>query len=150
MNKNFLLTWLATTVILFILNALVFVFILDDFFHNHPAVSAEFTNQLYRPASQLIWWAAILSAFAIGGLVTTVMKWSGARNFFSGLKYGFTFSILFLCTVDFGLLASTNNFTTAGAFADLSCSSITVGLSAAIAAWMLGKLEPRYFNKYSF
>jgi hypothetical protein len=150
MNKSFIAASIITAIVLFILNAIVFVFILDDFFHHHPAVSQEFTNQLYRPADQLIWWATILSAVAIGFLVTTVIKWSGARSFVSGLKPGFTFSILFLCTVDFGLLASTNNFTTAGAFADLTCSSITVGLSGAVAAWALGRLEPRTSNKYSF
>ena len=115
MSKPFLTAALVTTIVLFILNALVFVFILDDYFHDHPAVSAEFAQQLYRPPGKIIWWAMVLSAIAIGLLVTTVMKWSGARSFGSGLKPGFTFSLLFLSAVDFGLLASTNNFTTGGA-----------------------------------
>jgi len=139
MNKKILLTGLVTTIVLFFLNGVVYYFILKDFFQSHPAVSEEFMKQLYRSDDQLIWWAVIVSAVAIGFLVTTVIKWSGARTFSSGLKSAFIFAFLFLCSVDFGLLGSTNNFTLAGAFADLICSTTTVTISGAVAAWMLGK-----------
>ena len=141
MNKSFVLTAAVTTIVLFVLNALVFVAFLGDFFIKHPAVSTEFMKQLYRPADQLIWWAVVLSAVAVGVLVTTVIHWSGARSFSSGLKSGFIFAFLFLCTVDFGLLASTNNFTTIGALADLTCSTLTLTVSSACAAWMLGRMS---------
>jgi hypothetical protein len=139
MNKKFLLTALVTTIVLFILNAIVYMVFLKDFFQNHPAVSPEFMKQLYRPDDQIIVWALVLCSIAIGCLVTTVINWSGARTFIAGLKSGFIFGILFLCSVDFGLLASTNNFTTAGALADLVCSTITITLSSAVAAWLLGR-----------
>lgn len=140
-NKKFLLTALTTTIVAFILNAIVFVAFLKDFFLSHPAVSEEFMKQLYRPEDQLIWWAVICSAVGLGFLITVVIQWSGARTFAAGLKSGFIFAFLFLCAVDFGLLASTNNFTTAGAFADMICSTTTLTLSGAVAAWMLGKEE---------
>jgi hypothetical protein len=139
MNKQFFVTALVTTVVLFLLNAIVYVVFLKDFFQDHPAVSPEFMKQLYRPDDQLIIWAVVLCSLALGALVTLVIKWSGARTFLSGLRSGFVFAILFLCTIDFGLLGSTNNFTTAGAFADIICSTITLTIGAAIAAWMLGK-----------
>ncbi len=139
MTKKFLLTSLATAVVAFILNAIVFVVFLKDFFQTHPAVSEEFMKQLYRPEDQMIWWAVVLSALALGFLLTTVIQWSGARTFAKGLKSGFVFAFLLLCTVDFGLLASTNNFTTAGAIADLACSTTTLTISGAVAAWMLGR-----------
>jgi hypothetical protein len=139
MIKRFSLTALVTTVVLFVLNAIVYMVFLKDFFQNHPAVSPEFMKQLYLPDDQLVVWALILCSIAVGCLVTTVIYWSGSRTFISGLKSGFIFGILFLCSVDLGLLATTNNFTTAGAFADMICSTTTLTISGAIAAWMLGR-----------
>ena len=138
-TKNFLLAGFVTAVVLFILNAVVFVTFLGNFFQTHPAVSPEFMKQLYRPNDQLTWWAVVLSAIAIGFLVATVTKWSGARTFGSGLRTGFIFGFLLLCTVDFGLLGSTNNFTTAGAIADLVCSTTTITVSSGVAAVILGR-----------
>ena len=139
MNRKFLLAALVTTIVLFLLNAIVYVIFLKDFFQNHPAVSPEFMKQLYRPDDQLIGWALVLCSVSIGLLVTTVIQWSGARTFFAGIKSGFIFAVLFLFSVDFGLLGSTNNFTTAGAFADIICSTGAVTISCAVAAVMLGR-----------
>jgi len=139
MNKQFLLSGLVTTVVLFLLNAIVYAVFLKDFFLNHPAVSPEFMKQLYRPDDQLIVWAIVVCTFAVGFFVTTVMSWSGARTFTDGLKPAFIFALLFLCSVDFGLLGTTNNFTTPGAFADIICSTITITISGSLAAGMLGR-----------
>jgi hypothetical protein len=138
MNIKFLFTALVTAIILFILNGVVYMVFLKNFFQTHPAVSKEFMAQLYRPDNQLVWWAIIISAVALGFLVTTVIYWSGARSFAAGLGAGLIFGFLFLCSVDFGLLGATNNFTTAGAIADLSCSTTTIAISSAVSAWMLG------------
>ena len=139
MNKNFFIAALITTIVLFILNAVVYIIFLKDFFQNHPAVSPEFMKQLYRPDDQIIWWAVTACSVSIGTLITLVIKWSGARTFTAGLRSGFIFALLFLFSVDFGLLSSTNNFTTAGAFADITCSTLTVTISSGLAAWLLGR-----------
>ena len=139
MNKKFLLAALVTTVVQFLGNAIVYIAVLKDFFQNHPAVSPEFMKQLYLSDDQLIVWAMALCSVSLGLLLTTVICWSGARTFISGLRSGFLFAILFLFSVDFGLLASTNNFTIAGAFADIICSTTTVTISCGVAAWMLGR-----------
>ncbi len=139
MNKRFLISGLITAVVLFVLNGVAYMLFLKDFFHDHPAISTEFMEKLYKPDNELIWWAIILSAVAIGFLVTKVIEWSGARTFVAGLKSGFVFAILLLCSVDFGLLASTNSFSTASAFADLFTSTTTITISSGIAAWLLGK-----------
>jgi hypothetical protein len=139
MNKKFLLAGIVTTIVLFVLNAIVFVAFLDNFFHSHPAVSKEFMNKLYRPQNELIVWATVLCSVAVGFLVTTVVSWSGAKTFTAGLRSGLIFGILFLCSVDMGLYASTNNFTLAGALADMTCSTITITLSAGTAGWLLGR-----------
>ena len=139
MNRNLLAAALITIPLLFLLNAVMYVAVLKDFFQNHPAVSQEFMKQLYKPEDQVIVWAAVLCSVAIGTLVTTVVYWSGARTFLSGVKTGLLFGILLLASVDFGLLASTNSFSTASAFADLLCSTITVTLSAGVSAFVMGR-----------
>jgi hypothetical protein len=63
--KRFILTGLVTTIVLFVLNAIVYVAFLKDFFQNHPAVSPEFMHQLYRKDDQLIVWAIVLSSIAV-------------------------------------------------------------------------------------
>lgn len=131
---KFLFTALITAIVLFILNSVAYLVFLKNFFQAHPAVSKEFMSQLYRPNDQLLWWAIIVSAVAIGFLVTTVIYWSGARSFAAGLGAGLIFGFLLLCSVDFGLLSSTNNFTTAGAIADLVCSTTTVAIASAVSA----------------
>ena len=139
MSKKFLLTGIATTLLLFLLNAVAYVAFLKNFFQSHPVISSEFMKQLYKPDSEIIWWATVLSAIAIGFLVTTVIHWSNARTFLTGIRAGFVFSILLLCGVDFGLLASTNSFSTASAFADIITSTTMITLSGAVAAWLLGR-----------
>ena len=150
MTKKFVAAGLATTVALFILNGIVYAAVLKNVFHSYHAVSEAFTNQLYRSDDQLIWWAVIGCSVAIGFLVTTVIKWSGARTFTSGLKSGFIFGFLFLCSVDLGLYASTNNFTLTGAVADMACSTTTITISSAIAAWMLGRGKKEKMEQPSF
>jgi hypothetical protein len=139
LSRKFILKGFITAIILFVLNAVVYMVFLKDFFQNHPAVSPEFMKLLYRPDDQLVVWAMIVSSIAIGFLVTTVIYWSGARTFLTGLRSGFIFGLLFLCSVDLGLLATTNNFTIAGALADMICSTTTITISGAFAAWMQGR-----------
>ncbi len=137
MNKKFLISGLITTVVNLLLNAAAYMFILKDFYHSHPAVSEEFSKQLSRPLDQLIIWAMVVTSFSMGFLITIVMKWSGAKSFFSGLKYGFVFSLLFWGSVNFGIYASSNHFSTVSVFVDYACSVTVMTISGAIAAWML-------------
>ena len=139
MNRKFLITALLTAIVLFICNAAIYAVFLKDFFQNHPAVSPEFMKQLYRPDDQIIVWAVVICSLSIGFMITMVIQWSGARTFAEGLIRGFLFSALFLITVDLGLLGTTNNFTLAGAIADMCCSTTALTIGSAFAAWMLGR-----------
>jgi Mn2+/Fe2+ NRAMP family transporter len=139
MNKNFLVSGLITTIINLLLNAANYVFILKDFYRSHPAGSEEFMKQLHRQPGQLIVWAMVVTSLAMGFLITTVIKWSGAKTFASGLKYGFVFAFLFWGSVNFGLYASSNFFSQATVFVDYACSVTAMTISGAIAAWLLGK-----------
>jgi hypothetical protein len=139
MNKKFLVSGLITTVVNLLLHTAAYIFILKDVYRSYPAVSEEFRKQLSRPLDQLIVWAMVVTSLAMGFLITTVMKWAGANSFISGLKYGFVFSLLFWGSVNFGLYASSNFFSTTSVFIDYVCSVTVMTISAAISSWMLGK-----------
>lgn len=139
MNKKFLISGLITTVVNLLLNAAAYIFILKDFYHSHPAVSEEFMKQLHRQPGQLIVWAMIITSLAMGFLITIVIKWSGAKTFVSGLKYGFILAFLFWGSVNFGLYASSNFFSQVTVFVDYFFSVTAMSISSAIAAWLLGR-----------
>lgn len=139
MNKKFLVSGLITTVVNLLLHTAAYIFILKDVYRSYPAVSEEFRKQLSRPLDQLIVWAMVVTSLAMGFLITTVMKWAGANSFISGLKYGFVFSLLFWGSVNFGLYASSNFFSTTSVFIDYVCSVTVMTISAAISSWILGK-----------
>jgi hypothetical protein len=96
-------------------------------------------GQLHRSPGQLIVWAMAVTALAMGFLVTIAMKWSGARTIASGLKRGFVFAALFWGSVNFGLYASSNYFSSQAVFVDYACSVTAMTISGALAAWLLGQ-----------
>ena len=139
MNKKFIISGIITTVINLLLNAAAYIVILKDFYQSHPAVSEEFMKQLNRPPDQLIGWAMVVTSLTMGYFITTIIKWSGATTFTSGLKYGFIIALLFWGSVNFGLYASSNYFSQASVFVDYACSVTAMTISGAAAAWMLGR-----------
>jgi hypothetical protein len=139
MNKKIFLTGLVTTIINLILHAGAFFVFLKDFYATHPAGSIEYLKQLNRPPDQLIIWALLVSSLAFGFLITTTIKWSGAKTFGSGLKYGFILGFLFWTAINFGLFSAQNIFSLPSVFADLACSVFAMTISAGVSAWMLGK-----------
>jgi hypothetical protein len=141
MNKNFILTGFVTTITNLILHVGVFFVFLKDFYATHPAGSIEYLNQLNRPPDQLIIWALVVSSLAFGFFITTVIKWSGAKTFGSGLRYGFIIGILFWTAINFGLFSSQNIFSLPSVFADLACSAFAMTISSGVSAWILGKAK---------
>jgi hypothetical protein len=139
MNARFLLSGLVTTVLNLVLNAGAYLAILKDVYRSYPAVSEEFMRQLHRPPDQLIPWAMAVTSLAMGFLITTAMKWSGANTLASGLKYGFIFALLFWGSVNFGLYASSNFFSQQAVFVDYACSVTAMTISGSVSAWMLGR-----------
>lgn len=138
-NRNFFITGLITSAINLMLHAVVYAIFLRDFFASHPALSVEFSRQLSRPPDQLIIWAMIATSLTMGYLITLLIFWSGARSFIKGLLPSFLMSVLFWSSVNFGLYASSNHFSQASMFADLSCSIVCMTIAGAFAAWMLGR-----------
>ncbi len=139
MSKNFILSGLAASISNLVLNAGAYFLVLKDVFEAHPPVSAAFQKQLVRPPDQLVGWAMAATTLTMGFFIATVIKWSGARTFVSGLKYGFVVAFLYWSSINFGLYASSNHFSQTGVLADLPCSITAMTISAAISAWILGK-----------
>lgn len=138
---RFAATALVTSVVNLVLNALAFALILKDFYRAHPAGSEEFVKQLNRPVDQLIPWAMAVTSLSMGAFIALVTKWSGARTFPTGLKRGALFGVLFWTSVNSGLYASSNVFSLPSVLVDTPCSALSMALSAAVAAWMLGRLR---------
>ena len=139
MNKNFILSGLAATIVNLLLNAVANFFLLIHVHKAYPPISAEFQKQLVLPADQLIGWALAVSALTMGFFIALVIKWSGARTFVSGLKKGFIVAFLFWTSFNFGLYSSSNHFSLVGILADLPCSVMAMTISAATAAWIFGR-----------
>jgi hypothetical protein len=76
---------------------------------------------------------------AFGFFITTVIKWSGAKTFGSGLRHGFIIGLLFWTAINFGLFSAQNIFSLPSVFADLACSAFAMTISSGVSAWMLGK-----------
>jgi hypothetical protein len=141
MSKNFILTGLLTTITNLILHAGIFFVFLKNFYATHPAGSIEYLNQLNRRPDQLIIWALLVSSLAFGFFITTVIKWSGAKTFGSGLRFGFIIGLLFWTAINFGLFSAQNIFSLPSVFADLVCSAFAMTISSGVSAWMLGKVK---------
>jgi hypothetical protein len=141
MKARFVAISFATALINLVLHAGTFFIFLKDFYAAYPAGSAAYLQQLNRPANELVIWALLLSSVAFGFLITTAIKWSGARTFGSGLKKGLVLGLLFWTAINFGLYSAQNIFSLPGVFADLVCSVLAMTISAAASAWMLGKMK---------
>ena len=141
MSKNFILTGFVTAIANLILHAGVFFIFLKDFYATHPAGSIEYLNQINRPPDQLIVWALLVSSLAFGFFITTMIKWSGAKTFGSGLRHGFIIGLLFWTAINFGLFSAQHIFSLPSVFADLACSAFAMTISSGVSAWMLGKAK---------
>ena len=139
MNKNFILSGLIATVVNLLVNAGAHFLFLKNVFEAQQPVSEELQQQLERPSDQLIGWALAVSALTMGFFIATVIKWSGARTFISGLKKGFLVAFLFWSSINFGLYSSNNHFSLTWILADLPCSVAAMTIAAAASAWVMGK-----------
>jgi hypothetical protein len=141
MARKIFITGILTSVVNLILQAGASIVFLKKFYATHPAGSDEYMKQLNRPPDQLVIWALLVSALAFGFLITTTIKWSGAKSFSSGLKYGFILGILFWTAINFGLFSAQNIFSLPSVFADLGCSVFSMTISGAVSAWFLGNVN---------
>jgi hypothetical protein len=136
-RSRFIVTALVASAINLLLNAGAYALFLRDFFRAHPSGSDEFMRQLNRSPEQLIVWAMAVTSLTMGLFITTVMCWSGARSFVTGLKLGGIVGLLFWVSVNSGLYASSNLFSLPSVLVDTPFSALSMAVSAACAAWVL-------------
>jgi hypothetical protein len=139
LTKRFFLTGLLTSAVNLAFNTLGYILILKHVYRTFPTGSAEFMEQLHRKPGELVLWAMALTTLGMGFFITLVMNWSWARTFATGLKYGAAMGFLFWGSVNFGLYASSHLFSLPAVLVDLVCSGLSMTLSAAFAAWLLGR-----------
>jgi hypothetical protein len=140
---RFLFTGLLVSAVNLCLNAMAYAFVLRDVYRSCPGVSEECSSQYGPSPDELIVWAMALTSLSMGYFITLVMKWSWARTFVTGIKYGAVVGFLFWISVNSGIYASSRMFSFTGLLADTFCSGLSMTLSAAVAAWMLGKADLR-------
>lgn len=143
MNRIFLISGITTAAVNLTLQAGIYFLFLKKFFVAHPAGPDEYVKQLNRPPEELVIWAMLISALAFGFFITTAIKWSGARSFSSGLKYGLILGVLFWTAMNFGLYSAQNIFSLPSVLADLICSAFAMTISGAVSAWILGKANSK-------
>ncbi|MBK8259292.1 MAG: hypothetical protein IPK82_42375 [Polyangiaceae bacterium] len=142
MNAKFIVTGLLTSLLNLILHAAIFFLFLKDFFAAFPSGSEEFRRQLHKGTNDMVLWALLLSALALGYFITLMIRWSRAQTWRAGLRDGLLVGVLYWGGMNFGLYASVNNFSLAGTLMDLVCSALCMAISASFAAWMLGRSRP--------
>jgi hypothetical protein len=131
----------AAIVVNLALHVAIYFLFLRSFFAAHPGGSEELARLLVRPPEELVGWALAVSAVTMGLLITTVMRWAGARTFAAGLRQGAILGTLFWASVNYGIYSSSRQFSAAGAFADLLCSAAVMTAASAVAAWVLGRAQ---------
>jgi len=141
-TKGFVLAALAAIAVNLALHVAIYFLFLKAFFEAHPGGTQELTRLLVRPPDELVGWALALSAVTMGLLIATVMRWAGARTLAAGLRSGAILGTLFWASVNYGLYASSHQFSAAGAFADFLCSAAVMTVASAVAAWVLGRELP--------
>jgi len=139
MKRYFFISGIITSAVNLTLQSSIYFIFLKKFYASHPAGSDEYMEQLNRPPEELVIWALLVSALAFGFFITTTIKWSGARSFSSGLKYGFILGVLFWTAMNFGLYSAQNIFSLPSVLVDLLCSAFSMTISGAVSAWILGK-----------
>jgi hypothetical protein len=137
MNARYVVTGALTSLVNLLLHGPVYFLFLKQFFAGHPGGSEELQRQLVKGPDHMVIWALALSALAFGYLITTVVYWSGAKDWVTGLRTGAVVGPLLWGGVNFGLYASSNNFSLAGTVVDLVCSAACVTISASFAAAVL-------------
>ena len=148
-NKSCLLTGIFTAIINLALHSATFLLFLKNFYSAHPAGSEAYLKQLNRSPDALVIWALLLSAFAFGFFITTMMSWSGAKSFSDGLKHGVFIGLLFWTSINFGLYAAQNIFSLPAVIADLFCSTFAMAVSSGFSAWCLSKLNIKTVSSIS-
>ena len=139
MIRKFVLSSLASTVIIAVPNAIISPLFYYEFLKNHSGLSPDLWEMVQRPAEETEVFAALLSIVLVGCLTTLVIYWTKARTYLEGFKYAFIFSVLMMGVVNFGLLGTTHYWSYLSAITDIFVAATSFAIGGGVAALIMGR-----------
>ena len=135
MNKNFLITSVVAGITLFALGALIYGFLLMDYFEAAAGVEGMYKD---TPEFLFLVLGELLTATA---LTLVVVTWAGTQDFMAGLKAAAMFGLLIGLGFNLTFYATSNIFNLTSALVDVGVTIIRFGVTGGVAALVMSKLS---------
>lgn len=134
MNMKIIRGTLFGGIAYFLLGWLVWGILLMDFY------TANYSQVMNRPITDMVWWAMVVSNLAFALLLTLILKWSGAKVIMDGLKIGTIVGFLFSLSIDLSFYSMTTMFNNlSGIVVDLVVNSAVMALIGLVIVLTWGK-----------
>ena len=102
--------------------------------------TANYSQVMNRPITDMVWWAMVVSNLAFALLLTLILKWSGAKVIMDGLKIGTIVGFLFSLSIDLSFYSMTTMFNNlSGIVVDLVVNSAVMALIGLVIVLTWGK-----------
>jgi len=125
---------IAGGIAFFLLGWLVYGVLLMDY------MTANMNQCANRPMNEMIWWAMIVSCLLSALLLTLFLKWSGAKLFADGLKFGAIFGLLWASSIDLSFWSMTTIYKNFGALViDVIVATLMMAIVGLIIVLSWGK-----------
>lgn len=134
MNMKIIRGTLFGGITYFLLGWLVWGILLMDFY------TANYSQVMNRPETDMVWWAMIVSNLTTALLLTLILKWSGAKEIMDGLKIGAIVGFLFSLSIDLSFYSMTTMFNNlSGIVVDLVVNSAVMAVIGLVIVLTWGK-----------
>lgn len=134
MNMKIIRGTLFGGITYFLLGWLVWGILLMDFY------TANYSQVMNRPETDMVWWAMIVSNLTTALLLTLILKWSGAKEIMDGLKIGAIIGFLFSLSIDLSFYSMTTMFNNlSGIVVDLVVNSAVMAVIGLVIVLTWGK-----------
>ena len=134
MNMKILRGTVFGGIAFFLLGFLVWGVLLMDF------SMENYSQEIYRPNDEMIWWAMIVSNLVLSMLLSLMLNWAGAKNWMDGLKLGALFGLLYALSIDLGMYSMTTMLLTLTAIVvDALAYVVVAGLTGLVIVLTWGR-----------
>ena len=134
MNLKILKGTLFGGIAYFLLGWLVYGVLMMDF------SLSNYNQCMNRPATDMIWWAMIVSNLGYALFLTLILRWSGAKGLIDGLKTGALIGLLLSFTLDMSFYSTTTMFNSFGVIGvDILVSTFMAAVIGGIIVLLWGK-----------
>jgi len=118
---------LAGGVALFLLGWVIYGILMMDY------SMANYNQCMNRPNMGMIWWALILSNFALGFLLALIFSWSNTTGILAGAKVAGIIGLLLGISMDFGFYSMTTMYPSLSVtFVDIITYTVYLALTGAV------------------